>query len=402
MPSSIPYNIPSHIPTEVVVDFDYLHPAHAEEDVHMAWRSVLQFGPEFVWTPRNGGHWICVRGEALYEIFKDSERFSSKEISIPSGQSPYPMIPTQSDAPEHMAYRNMLIPALTPKAVGNLEHDARALAISLIEGFKQRGECDFVSDFALAMPIVLFLKLVDLPLSDKDQLLSWANQLVRAESPELLADAYKHLFAYADAVVTERRARPGNDLISKFVNGSVNGRPMSHAESLGMCVNVMAGGLDTVAALMGFTAHFLATHPEHRRQLIENPELINKAPDEFIRRFGVANVARIVPQDVLYRGVQFKQGEQVLLASWMRGLDEACFERPLEVDFSRPSPIHSAFGNGNHRCPGSFLARTELRIFLEEWLNRIPDFEVKPGEPVRMSSGAVFALKSLPLTWKAS
>lgn len=394
------HSIPSHVPPEVVVDFDYLHPPGAEEDVHRVWRDELQFGPEFVWTPRNGGHWICVRGDALYEIFKDFAHFSSKEISIPPGQSPFPMAPTESDPPEHTAYRAMLTPALTPKAVGELEKNARTLSASLIEGFIAHGECEFMSDFARQLPIVLFLRMVDLPLDDREKLLDWADALARPDSAEHKAEGARQLFAYMEAVVNARRGNPGTDLISKFVHGNVNGRPMQHGEALGMCVNVLAGGLDTVAAVMGFTARFLAESPAHRRQLAENPALIGSAVDELLRRFGVANVARIVPQDIVYRGTQFKQGEQILLASWMRGVDEACFERPLEVDFSRPTPIHAGFGNGIHRCPGSFLARTELKVFLEEWLKRIPEFGIKPGETVRLTSGAVFGVRQLPLSWK--
>jgi cytochrome P450 len=399
MSTSYVQSVPAHVPPECVVDFDYLHPPGAEQDVHLTWRNALQFGPEFVWTPRNGGHWICVRGEALYEIFKDFEHFSSKEISIPPGQSPFPMAPTESDPPEHTAYRALLTPALTPKAVGELEKNARALAISLIDGFIDQGECEFMHDFARRLPIVLFLRMVDLPLDDREKLLEWADALARPNSLEHKAEGARQLFAYMEAVVNERRARPGNDLISKFVHGDVNGRPMQHGEALGMCVNVLAGGLDTVAAAMGFTARFLAESPAHRRQLTENPALIGSAVDELLRRFGVANVARILPRDTVYRGMHFKQGEQILLASWMRGVDEACFERPLEVDFSRPTPIHAGFGNGIHRCPGSFLARTELKVFLEEWLKRIPDFHIKPGDAVRLTSGAVFGVVHLPLAW---
>ena len=391
--------VPPHVPREVVVDFDYLNPPGSADDVHLAWRQALQFGPDFVWTPRNGGHWICVRGEVLYEIFKDFEHFSSKEISIPKGQSPFPMAPTESDPPEHTAYRAMLTPLLSPKAVAGLEHQARELAVSLIEGFGPTGECEFVKDFAQVMPIVMFLRMMELPLKDRELLLELANKLARHKAVEEKQAAFAGIFGYVEKLVDERRAHPGDDPISKFAHGSVNGRPMQHGETMGMCVNVLAGGLDTVAGLMGFTARFLAESPAHRRQLIDQPELIASSVDEFVRRFGVANVARIVPRDIVYRGFQFKEGEQILLASWMRGVDEACFERPLEIDFKRSRSIHSGFGNGIHRCPGSFLARTELRIFLEEWLKRIPHFSIKPGDKARTLSGAVFGVGHLPLVW---
>jgi cytochrome P450 len=395
-------DIPSHVPREVVVDFDYLNPPGGEDDIHMAWKRALQFGPDFVWTPHYGGHWICVRGEVLYEIFKDFEHFSSKEISIPKGQSPFPMAPTQSDRPEHTDFRGMLNPLLSPKAVAVLEPQARELAVSLIEGFRSEGECEFVRDFAHVLPIVMFLRIMQLPLQDRELLMGLAHRLARPKDPADRVEAFAGLFGYMENIVNERRVHAGDDPISKFVHGSVNGRPIQHGEALGMCVNVLAGGLDTVAGLMGFTARFLAENPKHRRQLTDQPELIATSVDEFVRRFGVANVARIVPRDIVYRGFEFKEGEMILLASWMRGVDEACFERPLEIDFKRRTPIHSSFGNGIHRCPGSFLGRSELKIFLEEWLKRIPDFSIKPGDKVRTIPGQVFSMGYLPLVWNTN
>jgi len=398
-PSAFHYDIPSHVPGKVVVDFDIFNPPGGENDVHMAWKQALQFGPEFVWTPHHGGHWICVRGAALSDIFKDYKNFSSKEISLPKGQSPFPLAPTQSDPPEHTDFRAMLNPLLSPKAIAALEAEARELAGGLIDGLRLKGECEFVRDFAHVLPIVMFLRIMKLPLEDRELLMNLAHRLARPRDSADKMDAYENIFAYMGNVVNERRAHPGNDPISKFVHGTVNGRPIRHGEALGMCVNVLAGGLDTVAGLMGFTARFLAESPEHRRQLIEEPELMRTSVDEFVRRFGVANVGRIVPRDITYRGVEFKEGEMILLASWMQGVDEACFERPLEIDFKRRTPIHTGFGNGIHRCPGSFLGRTELKVFLQEWLTRIPDFSIRTGARPRSVAGQVFSMGYLPLVW---
>jgi cytochrome P450 len=395
-------DVPSNVPREVIVDFDILNPPSGEDDIHLAWKQALQFGPEFVWTPHNGGHWICVRGAALNEIFKDYENFSSKEISLPKGQSPYPMAPTQSDRPEHTDFRSMLNPLLSPKAVGALEPQARELAVSLIDGLRTRGECEFVHDFAHIMPIVMFLRIMQLPLQDRELLMGLAHRLARPKDISDKKDAFSKIFAYMENVVNERRAHPGGDPISKFVHGTVNGRPIQHGEALGMCVNVLAGGLDTVAGLMGFTARFLAENPAHRRQLIAEPALIATSVDEFVRRFGVANVARIVPRDIIYRGFDFKEGDMILLASWMQGIDEACFERPLEIDFKRGAPIHTGFGNGIHRCPGSFLGRTELKVFLQEWLVRIPEFNIRPGDKPKSVPGQVFSMGYLPLVWNTN
>jgi len=150
---------------------------------------------------------------------------------------------------------------------------------------------------------------------------------------------------------------------------------------------------------MSFAAHFLARSAKHRRQLIEKPELIPKAVDELLRRFPIVNQGRYVPEDYVYKGVALKAGDMIVLPTTLHGLDERKFANPLEVDFERPTPIHSTFGNGPHRCPGSNLGRTEMKVFLQEWLPRIPDFRIKPGARVGMSSGVNGTIYELPLEW---
>jgi cytochrome P450 len=163
---------------------------------------------------------------------------------------------------------------------------------------------------------------------------------------------------------------------------------------------VIFGGLDTVTSALTFTTHCLATHPDVRRDLRENPTLIPNAIEEFLRRFGIPNTARLVTHDFEHNGVQFKAGEQILLPKTLHGLDDRRFPDPLTVNIKRDVRRHAGFGDGPHRCPGSFLARLELRIFLEEWLARVPDFEVADPAEVRTSSGPVNGMLKLPLRWQ--
>lgn len=176
---------------------------------------------------------------------------------------------------------------------------------------------------------------------------------------------------------------------------------MTRDEILGECTQVLVGGLDTVASMMGFIAAHLATNPALRHRLAAEPALIEKHIDEIIRRFGVAGPARQVAHDVVIDGVEMKAGDPVFLASALHGLDEQRWANPLEVDISRPSPATAfqTFGSGPHRCPGAALARNEIILFLEEWLKRIPDFELVPGSPIIAASGSVNGVLSLPLRW---
>jgi len=393
------WTAPDHVPRELVVDFDYMNPPGAQDDVHLAWKS-LHAGPDIVWSPYYGGHWIATRGEDIEAMQKDHTRFSHRSVNIPPLNETQ-LVPLELDPPEHTAYRNLITPAFLPQAIASLESDVRTLAIELIEKLASRGECEFVSEFAKILPIVIFLRLADLPLSDREQLLEWAEWAVRG-SFEQRHESQQRLVGYIASWVEKRRAEPGGDLVSLIVNAQIDGKPISPERMFGMFIVVLFGGLDTVASMMGFIARFLAENPAHRRQLIEHPELMVSSVDELIRRFGVANTARFITQDMEYKGVQFRKGDQIQLPNCLFGLDDRKFSNPLAVDLTRKPVIHAAFGNGPHRCPGSFLARTEIKVFLQEWLKRIPDFHIRENDKPRCGSGSVNGMLYLPLAWGAA
>jgi cytochrome P450 len=390
------WTVPDHVPRELVVDFDYMNPPGAQDDVHLAWKT-LHAGPDIVWSPYYGGHWIATRGEDIEVMQKDHTRFSHRSVNIPPLNETQ-LVPLELDPPEHTAYRNLITPAFLPQAIASLESDVRSLAIELIEKLAPRGECEFVSEFSKILPIVIFLRLADLPLSDRERLLEWAEWAVRGNFEER-NESQQRLGGYIATWVEKRKAAAGGDLVSLIVNAQIDGKPISPERMFGMFIVVLFGGLDTVASLMGFIARFLAENPAHRRQLIDNPELMVSSVDELIRRFGVANTARLITQDMEYKGIQFRKGDQIQLPNSLFGLDDRKFANPLAVDLTRKPVIHAAFGNGPHRCPGSFLARTEIKVFLQEWLKRIPDFRIREDDSPRCGSGSVNGMLYLPLAW---
>ena len=199
----------------------------------------------------------------------------------------------------------------------------------------------------------------------------------------------------------KRRRSPGDDLISRVVHATVGGRPMTDEEIHGYLSTVLFGGLDTVASTLGFVALFLATHPGHRQQLVREPALVPNAVEELLRRFAVAAPARVAACDFDYKGVSIRAGDSIQLAGLLHNLDERVYADAMTVDFKRKLPVIGTFGFGAHRCPGSFLARTELRIFLEEWLTRIPDFELALRERPEYAGGMGVSIVRLPLAWPA-
>jgi cytochrome P450 len=389
------------VPADLVYDFDIYSPPGAEADFHLALKRLHdEHYPDIFWSTANGGHWIAIRGEDIYKIFADYQHFSSHNLTVPaSAAPPFPLYPIFADPPEHGPYRALLNPSFSPKAVAALEARARALAVKLIEGLKPHGRCDFVVDFAQHLPIEVFMSIVDVPAADRHDLLEWAEGMVRPKKPEEVHTTIRKIFAYAADKVAERRANPGEDLITKLTRAEVKGCPLTDQEIVGMVSLVLIGGMDTVVTAMSFAALFLARSPAHRRQLIDDPALVPKAVDELLRRFPIVNQGRCVAQDLVYKGIQLKAGDMIVMPTTLHGLDERAFPDPLTVDFHRPTPIHSTFGNGPHRCPGSNLGRTEIKVFIEEWLRRIPDFQLQPGGKIAMRSGVNGTVYSLPLTW---
>ena len=244
--------------------------------------------------------------------------------------------------------------------------------------------------------------MMDLPLEDRTWLLPRAEIAVRSNDIELQLRNQGELAGYLIQHITARQEKPGEDLLSMIVHGTIDGRPLSSGEVMGMSLLVLVGGLDTVASQIGFVAQFLAKNPGHRHELVENPRLIPIACEEFLRRYGLPNTARQLTMDYNYKGIPFKKNDMVQMPKCLYGLDDRVNAHPLVVDFHRvPSSIkHAAFGAGPHVCPGNVLARRELIVFLEEWLPAIPDFEIDPDRPPVFGAGMVNGVEKLYLKWK--
>jgi cytochrome P450 len=361
---------------------------------------VQQEAPRIFWTPRNGGYWMITRGRDIEEVQKDYEHFSMKGMLIPNNPRPYPAPPLDFEPPDHAPWRLLISPAFSPKVVAHVEETVRSVAIDLINGFEPHGECEFVTEFTKVLPIVVFLTMMNLPPEDRFELMPHADAIARSPHPTQIHTARLALKAYIQKSVDARKVNPQDDLITKLMGSTIKGEPIAEEYVVGMCTLVLSGGLDTVKNLLGFIAQFLATHPDHVRQLRENRDLLPHAIEELIRRHGVSNTARLIVKDYDFLGVSLKAGEQLQGVTALVGLDDETVADPMTVDFNRPAPIpHAAFGNGPHRCPGSILARREVKVWLEEWLPRIPEFWIKPGTVPQNAAGMVNNMSELWLAW---
>ena len=397
-------DIPPHVPAELVADFDAYHPILADEDYQTAFSRLNDAAiPDIFWSPYNGGHWVLKRRDHIMEAFADPERFTSRNgVSVDSrfqanmGLRPR-LIPIEEDPPRQQVYRKLFASAFTAVRVKELEKDARSLAIELIDEIAPRGRCEFVTEFAQHLPIRIFMRMPGLPEEDRLRLLPLAAKQVQASADKGAAMA--ELAQYIGQRVAERRAAPGSDLISHIATAQVEGDLIRIEDAVGVCLLLLIGGLDTVATMMSQIMWFLAQRPEHRHALLADENLLPNAIEEFLRRFSLTNPARSAARDMDFHGVAMRAGDMVMLSTPTGAVDTTIYADPLTVDFARKSPTKATFGAGPHVCPGSMLARAEIKVMLQEWLKRIPDFGLDPEARPKITTGVNITVDSLPLSW---
>ena len=347
------------------------------------------------------------RYEDVCQALRHPEVFSSAPDAVSIGQE-HALIPLQVDPPDHSRYRRLLDPQFGPRRMAELETGVRAFVNELIDGFATRGECDFHEEFATPLPSTVFLLLLGLPHSDLPLLLQWRDNTVR---PDVAPDDWEGAAAireqtghevneYFERAIAQRREQPDDGLLSRLVHAEIEGRPLTMAELLGMCHLLMLAGLDTVTATLDCFVAYLAKHPEQRRRLVADPTLSSGAVEELIRwETPVQMVARVVKEDTTVDGVELKKGDRAAIIIGAANTDERAFTDADGVDFTREANRHVAFGAGPHRCLGSHLARLELRVALEEFHRRIPEYEVAPGAQLKYSPG-IRQTESLPLVFE--
>lgn len=398
---------PAHVPADSVRYIDMYALDGLEDGFHEAWMRVQgENEPDLVWTPYTGGHWVATRGDVIREVYSDPTRFSNEVVFLPreAGEQ-YQMIPTKLDPPEHTPYRKAIDQSLTLSRMRKTENRVREIARELIDGFADRGECDFSAEFAATFPVRVFMALADLPLEDVPLLLSFAHAMNRPEGEtveemaEVLGSANRGFDEYVDPVVRARRGGSGDDLITTVINGEVDGKPIEHDKAVAMVSLMLFAGLDTVVNFLNFVMIHLARHPELAQEMRDDPLRLMRGVEEMFRRFPVVSDARMVTADMDYRGITLKRGDLILLPTALHGLDDRQNADPWKLDLTRRAPSHSTFGGGPHRCAGMHLARIEVIVTLQEWLKRIPHFRLKAGAAPIYYSGIVAAVKDVPLEW---
>jgi len=416
MPIDAAHPVPPQFPR--IAGWDSV-PNHVPKDLIRS--AGISFGPEFLAAPHEymagmhdtlppvfydvneyGNAWQLIKYEDAYFMLRHPEIFSNE------GATPFPrdpddyfyFIPIEIDPPHHRKYRALLEQQFSPKGVLALENKIRTLANDLIDAVIDRGECEYTTAFGRPLPVSVFLDLMGLPQEKRDTFVSWAMDLLHSQNQEIMGRAMASISNYLKQVIEEKGQNPDDMVISRIVHGTVDNRPMSPPEIFGFVVFLFIGGLDTVFATLNNVWLWLAQNPERRQEIIADPDNINAQVEELLRVFSVTFSGRILIQDCELRGVQMKKGDRVTSVLPACNYDPEIFPDPTRVDFHRPKKPILAFAGGVHSCMGAHLARLEIKIALQEWLRRIPDFSLKPGTQIEYRPGGVVGPEHLPLVWK--
>ncbi|MFD4369419.1 cytochrome P450 [Rhodococcus sp. NPDC058521] len=351
------------------------------------------------------GHYIVTRYEEMLSVYQNADVFSSTAVTVFNPNPAFRWIPEMLDGDEHRQWRKQLGPLFSPKFVERLEDKVRQRAVDVISKIAERGKCDFMHDFANQYPSFIFLELMGLPFEDLDTFLHWEDEILHVsgepeETARRRAAATVALTEYFRKIIAERRESPRDDMISKAIQFEVDGEPVSQEDLESFCILMFMAGLDTVSATLGTTFMFLATHPEHRQSIVDDPDLIPSAIEEILRAFAIVIPSRKAMEDTEIAGCPIKAGEMISLPLNAATRDESAYEDAKVVDFERGSTNHIAFGAGPHRCLGSHLARRELRIALEEWHRLIPNYRLAPESAPTESGGQLGPNSNIHLEWE--
>jgi len=360
-----------------------------------------------VWFDEPRGLWGVALHEDVQRVSKDPETFCSSGSSRPDA----PAIPSMInvDDPLHKRRRNLVNRGFTPRRVADHEPRIREICRELIAKVAPLGRCDFVKDLAAPLPMIVIGDMLGVAPEDRDRLLRWSDELIEGTSstapPEATQAAGRAFGEYAEyhrRVVAERRARPGDDLISVLVRAEIDGERLSDDELLQESLLILVGGDETTRHVISGGMEALLRHPAQRAALAREPARIPVAVEEMLRWVTpIQNMNRTATRDVVLRGQRIRKGDKVLLLYASANRDETVFEAPERFDAGRDPNPHLAFGGyGTHHCLGASLARLELRVMFEELLAALPDLELASDAPLPLRpSNFIVGIQSMPVVF---
>lgn len=410
-------------------EIDVLDPALYEGDPYPAYAWLREHDPVH-WDEKNQ-LWVVTRFADVMKVSLNNEIFCSGQGVRPA-QS-YDLSLIGMDEPRHLQQRRLINRGFTPRAIRALEGHLRDIVTETLDAIADRGSCDFVTDIAVPVPIIIIAELMGLPVEDRERLWRWSDAMMAAsaaDSPDdpaqvAGAEAFVEYTTYLTGMLDERRTRYRahqdalaagtdaselpelpDDLVMKLVAASQEGvltenQDVHQDELLGFLVLLVVASNETTRNAMSGAMTVLSEHPDQWARLVADPSLFPTAVDEMVRWVTpVMNFVRTATRDTDLLGPTIAEGEKVLMLYQAANRDPEHFEAPDEFRIDRSPNDHLAFGIGNHFCLGIHLARLEIQVVFEEIARRFPDMRVAPGAgPVYARANFVRAIESLPVVF---
>jgi cytochrome P450 len=384
-------------------DFDHTHPDYAAKAPEI-WDDLRARCP-VAHSERYGGTWLPTRHDDVAAIAHDTEHFSSEGVIVtdwkpenlaPVGYAP----PITSDPPFHTTARRLLLPAFSPKEIARWEPAARASCRELLDELLRDGRpvVDAATEYAQHIPVRVIAEMLGVPKEDGDKFRVFIHRILETPGEGLgdveFEDTLDH---YLDQVIEDHRRHRRDDLVGFLLEAELDGKPLETDHIRGTIGLLLIAGIDTTWSAIGASLWHLAQSPVDRRRLVDDPGVLPFAVEEFLRFYAPVTMARIVSQEVELGGQRLNERDWVLLPFPAANRDPDAFEDADRFVIDRAKNRHVAFGLGIHRCLGSNLARMELSVAVEEWMRRVPDFELADPDAVRWSAGQVRGPRQLPV-----
>jgi cytochrome P450 len=392
-------------------DFDLFDPAYVTDPAPI-WHDLRERCP-IARTERNGTTWMPLDYGDLRDLAQDTEHFSSRDVGVvTAGRGPgetRPKLltapPITADPPMHTWSRRLLLTRFGPQAIDMMTPITRGIADELLDDFEDAGSTDAAISYARHIPVRVIATMLGIPLSDEERFTDWAVRILQQGFEQLggAAEGIREVLAYFAEKLAERAEVPvderPDDVLSFLVAAEHEGAPLTLHHQLGSCFLLLIAGIDTTWSAIGAGLWHLAGHPEDQQRLRDDPALLPTAVEEVLRYYSPVTMARYVAADTEFKGCPMHEGDKVLLTFPAGNRDPEIFDDPDEFRIDRLHNRHFAFGSGIHRCLGSNLARMELRVALEAFLERIPPFTLDGDADPHWSGGQVRGPRRVSLRW---
>jgi cytochrome P450 len=393
--------------------FDYTDPSLRGPRYHETMASLRSRG----WLAASALGYFVLDREGV-EFFLKSRKlsFPGMQVAEVFGVTDGPLYEEISrnilniDGDDHRRLRNLVNPALTPRAVERYRAAMREYLADLVSAVASEGRCEFVEAIAKPYPSLVIATVMGAPLSDAPRLHHWSTWIQRQFSADLadkrdaIEQAVVEFYEYVGALLERRRDDPSDDLISKLLAAEFEGDRLSEVELVNLVLNVLIGGVDTSQSQLTHAVRLLAEHPDQWELLAGDPSLAARAADEALRFEPIVPfTARIVVEELDYRDVTFPVGSIVMVSAFDANRDSAVYGdsgKPDRFDITadRGSVKPMTFGAGIHYCLGANLARAELQEALAFLPSAMPGLRLD-GEPVYDSINGIYGLERLPVRW---